>query len=293
MSPGRERGHPTAVFLTLVLLASLPFYWLLNASGGRGEGMRLYVTALMWCPALAAVVACRAGGVPLAALGWRWPGGRLQAAAYLVPLAYGLAIYGIAWTTGLGAFSIGDYATWAGKMLGNPDWPPAAHVALMIALQVSAGFALSCASALGEEIGWRGFLAPRLLSRFGFAGGSALVGLLWAAWHMPVLFWMNFGGAPPRPFAMACFTLSLVGMSFVYSWFRLRSASLWPAVFLHASHNVFITPVFSMLTRDTGSTAYAIDEFGYLLAAASVLMAAWCWRHQARAMPVDLARARP
>jgi membrane protease YdiL (CAAX protease family) len=139
---------------------------------------------------------------------------------------------------------------------------------------------LSCASALGEEIGWRGFLAPHLVARFGFGAGSVATGLAWAAWHVPVLFLANFGGETPRAFAIACFTASLVASSVVYAWFRERTGSLWPAVFLHASHNVFITPVFSMLTVDTGHTAWAIDEFGFLLVIASALMAAWCLRHR-------------
>jgi membrane protease YdiL (CAAX protease family) len=279
-APLAARGaHSVPVFLLALVVASLPFYLLLNLSGGSGQGMRLYVAGLMWCPALAAFLACRAGGIRFAALGWTWPRARLAWAALLVPLLYALAIYGIAWSTGLGAFSLDAYAGFAAKSLGLPDWPAWARVALMLALQASAGLVLSCATALGEEIGWRGFLAPRLLAHHGFVGGSLAVGLLWAAWHVPVLFWMNFAGTPPRPFAIACFTTSLVGMSFVYSWFRLRSDSLWPAVLLHASHNVWITPVFSLMTVDTGTTAYAIDEFGFLLAIASIAMAAWCWRH--------------
>jgi membrane protease YdiL (CAAX protease family) len=268
------RRNPIFAFLVLALVFSAPFYFLLNASGGRGEGMRLYVTGLMWCPALAAWATCRLCSISFASLGWTWPGARLQWLAYLIPFGYGLLVYSLAWSSGLGAFSIADYAPYAAKSLGLP------HVAFMLALQVSAGFVLSCATALGEEIGWRGFLAPRLLSRFGFSGGSIVIGLLWAAWHFPVVFLSNYGEETPRVFAMTCFTISLVGMSFVYSWFRLRSGSLWPAVFLHASHNVFITPVFSMLTADTEVAAWAIDEFGFLLALVSVLMAwlAWRWR---------------
>jgi uncharacterized protein len=271
--------RPVATFLLLLLVASLPFYLLLNLSGGRGEGMRLYVTGLMWCPAVAALMACRVGAVPLGSLGWQWPPGRMAVAALLVPAAYGAIVYGLAWGTGLGAFSVADYAAWSGKMLGLPHWPPAAHVALMLSLQLGAGLVLSCASALGEEIGWRGFLSPRLSARFGFLRGNLLTGLLWSLWHWPVLFWMNFDNATPRPFAMACFTTSLVAMSVVYGWFRERTGSLWTAVLLHASHNVLITPVFSRMTVDTGATAYAIDEFGFLLAGVSVLLAAgFAWR---------------
>ena len=105
--------------------------------------------------------------------------------------------------------------------------------------------------------------------------------MLWSAWHAPVLFLANFAGETPRAFAIACFTTSLVGMSFVYAWLRLRTGSLWPAVVLHASHNVFITPIFSMLTVANAYTPWAIDEFGYLLAIASLLLAAVAWRGRA------------
>jgi membrane protease YdiL (CAAX protease family) len=158
---------------------------------------------------------------------------------------------------------------------------------LLVLLQSSVGFVLSCATALGEEIGWRGFLAPRLLARHGFAAGSIAAGLLWAAWHVPVLFLSNYGEETPRAFAMACFTASLVGMSFVYSWLRLRSDSLWPAVFLHASHNTFISPMLSLLTADTGDTAWAIDEFGFGLAIVSTLLAVWAWRRRGEARAVS------
>jgi membrane protease YdiL (CAAX protease family) len=279
------RRKPIALFLLFALVFSTPFYLLLNLSGGRGEGMRLYVAGLMWCPALAALLACRLSGIPVATLGWRWPGARMLWLCYLLPLAYGLAAYAFIWASGLGAFSTQDYAAFAGKSLGLAAFPPAARVALMVLLQASAGFVLSCSTALGEEIGWRGFLAPRLLARFGFAGGSTATGLLWSLWHLPVIFWVNYYGDVPRAFAIACFAATLVAASFVYSWFRLRSGSLWPAVVLHASHNVFITPMLSMMTADTGSTAWAVEETGFALSAACTLLALWYWRRRGEALP--------
>jgi membrane protease YdiL (CAAX protease family) len=274
---------PVVPFLLLTLVFSLPFYLALNLAGGRGEGMRLYVTGLMWCPALAALLACRIGRLPLATLGWRWPPARWLWLSYLLPVAYGLLVYVPVWLLGLGDFGAADYGAYAGKMLGFAPWPAWVRVLLMIVLQASAGFVLSCASALGEELGWRGFLAPALLARFGFTGGSCLTGLIWASWHVPVLFWLNYGDETPRAFAMACFTLSLVGISFVCSWLRLRTGSVWPAVVLHASHNVFITPVFSMLTVANARTPWAIDEFGFMLAIVSVALGAWAWSKRGEA----------
>ena len=38
----------------------------------------------------------------------------------------------------------------------------------------------------GEEIGWRGYMQPRLLARFGFWPGIGLTALIWAIWHLPL-----------------------------------------------------------------------------------------------------------
>ena len=265
--------HAVSKFLLLVVALSLPFYLLLNLAGGAGAGMRLFVTGLMWCPALAALIVLRRQADRTSALGLLTCGTRDLAWAYLIPFAYGIGIYTLAWCFGLGRFAPEQYLAMNERAIGLVAWPDAARIGVLLLLQVSAGFMLSLATALGEEIGWRGFLAPRLVDRFGFVGGSFAVGVIWAAWHVPVLFLMNYYAETPRWFAVICFTTSMVGMSFVYSWLRLRSGSVWPAAVLHASHNATFTLVFSAMTADSGQTAWAIDEFGYLLAGASIVMA--------------------
>ena len=68
----------------------------------------------------------------------------------------------------------------------------------------------------------------------------------------------------------------VIGMSVIYTWFRLKTGSLWTATFLHASHNLFIQGIFTPLTGDTGPTRYAIDEFGFLPLVIGVA-AVWFW----------------
>lgn len=41
---------------------------------------------------------------------------------------------------------------------------------------------------LGEEIGWRGFALPRFQENLGSFGGSIVVSVLWALWHLPLFF---------------------------------------------------------------------------------------------------------
>jgi membrane protease YdiL (CAAX protease family) len=135
--------------------------------------------------------------------------------------------------------------------------------------------------ALGEEIGWRGLLVPELAKITSFTKTALISGIIWAAWHMPVIFLTGYyqGEGTPVVYSAACFAVMIVSGSFAYAWLRLKSGSLWTAAFLHASHNVFLDAL-SRITGNTGITAYIIGEFGIGLALTSVVVAYVFWRMQ-------------
>ena len=49
---------------------------------------------------------------------------------------------------------------------------------------------------------------------------------------------------------------------------------------LHASHNLYIQEIFTPLTRNTGKTAWFIDEFGAVLPVVAVEFAIYFWRRR-------------
>lgn len=49
------------------------------------------------------------------------------------------------------------------------------------------GFAAGVPVGVFEELGWTGFVIPRLRLRFGVLGTGAIVGFLWGTWHIPVI----------------------------------------------------------------------------------------------------------
>jgi hypothetical protein len=76
------------------------------------------------------------------------------------------------------------------------------------------------------------------------------------------------------------FAVMIIAISFPFAWLRLKSGSLWTAVLLHTTHNIFIQGVFDRLTGDNGITPYLTGEFGVGLAITSVVVAYVFWRMQ-------------
>jgi hypothetical protein len=105
---------------------------------------------------------------------------------------------------------------------------------------------------------------------------SLLSGVIWAAWHSPLLLFADYNAGTNRLYAMGCFTVMIVANSFAFAWLRLRLGSLWTAAVLHASHNLFIQTVDNMM-RNTGKTLWYTTEFGAALAAVNVAFAVYFW----------------
>lgn len=277
-------GRTVALFLTLTVAFSAVFWMLMIASGHLGAGGGHYLVGLMWSPAVAAFVTMRLRRGDLRALGLSTIGGRFAPIGYGLPLAYVSVAYGLVWALGLGVFP--DPAAIA-RLSGRVGWQvhgTASFVALYFVLIATTGIVRAVAHALGEEIGWRGFLAPALVARMGFAGGAVVTGIIWTAWHVPVLLFADYHSATPWWFALSCFTVMVIAISVVLTWVRLRSNSVWPCAIFHASHNLFIQAFFTPLTGARGdATAYAIDEFGVAVPAVVSVLALLVWLHRRRA----------
>jgi membrane protease YdiL (CAAX protease family) len=251
-----------ALFYGLTLLFSNVFNFFELHAGKMDAGNLLFVTGAMWSPGLAALATKRLFGEPISELPWKWGGARYAWLAYLIPLAYALPVYLIVWFTPLGGFLERDFLTRTAAQFGWSNFPPTATLILFLVLTATIGLVAKTSRALGEEIGWRGFLVPELNKVVGFTGVSVISGLMWAAYHFPVLLFGDYNKGAPAWYSLTCFTLMVVADSFILAWLTLRSNSLWPAAIFHGSHNLFIQSIFTPLTRDTGPTNYIIDEFG-------------------------------
>ena len=270
-----RRGLPVYIILTFAL--SSLFYFLILKSGHVGAGSGAYVTGLMWCPAVAALLTCRYLGRNVASLGWGWGKTRYQVLSYVIPLLYATITYVIVWLTGLGGFYNKELVAHLTTSFGLGPLPGWAAILIYFLFLATTGIVRSCSTALGEEIGWRGFLVPELARRTSFTVTALVSGCMWALWHYPVLIFADYNAGTPTWYGLTCFTVMVLGISFVFAWMRLKSGSLWTGVILHGSHNLFIQSFFTPLTTNTGPTKYIIDEFGAGLAIIAIIFGAYFW----------------
>jgi membrane protease YdiL (CAAX protease family) len=268
-APGAARRQ-VITYLVLVFALSSFFYVPMIRSGRMSQ---LLILGLMWSPGVAALITRLVYQRNLRGIGWGWGKTRYQGLAYIVPVLAALPVYGLVWATGLGAFTPGRLTGVIGRELEREVPFPQA-----LLLLATAGFLMSCLSGLGEEIGWRGLLVPELSRLTSFGGTVLISGTVWAVYHYPLILFSNYNSGAPKWFVMLCFTWMVFMATIGFNWLRLKSGSVWTAVILHASHNLFIQQVFDGVTTDQGPTEYLTTEFGLGLALANTGIAWICWR---------------
>ncbi len=99
---------------------------------------------------------------------------------------------------------------------------------------------------LSEEPGWRDFALPRLQARFGPLGSAAVLGPIWALWHMP-LYLSDWGGWPEVHWTEPLvFTLFTVTFNVVMTWvFNRTGESLPLSMLLHVGVNNTISTLWA------------------------------------------------
>jgi membrane protease YdiL (CAAX protease family) len=151
------------------------------------------------------------------------------------------------WNVGLGwylaalsPFMVASLAVGVYLLLGGNTAAPEQPVTAPI---IIGAFVISLITgATGEELGWRGFLLPRLQVRFIALVASLIVGVVWGFWHLPLWFIPGqlWGTLPFWAFALAAISTSII-----YTWVVNNTArSMVMASLIHLSTNFGMNIVF-------------------------------------------------
>ncbi|HEX9166395.1 MAG TPA: CPBP family intramembrane glutamic endopeptidase [Gemmatimonadales bacterium] len=224
------RRHPILVYVVLTYAISWAYWIPLALSGAvvTPGGSVTHFPGLLG-PAIAAFLttALQSGGPGLRALTRRlWlvsePAGRFW--------AYALSPVGFLALALLIAGALGQLPRWSDFALfsGLPPLPLATVLLLVLLF-----------NGYGEEIGWRGFLLPQLLQRYGKVQSALLTAVVWAGWHTPTFWTIEGYTSMSVPVLIGGFALGLCAGSIVLTHISTRTqASVLAAAVWHLTYNM-------------------------------------------------------
>ncbi|WP_124058664.1 CPBP family intramembrane glutamic endopeptidase [Vaginisenegalia massiliensis] len=101
--------------------------------------------------------------------------------------------------------------------------------------------------ALGEEIGWRGYLYRRLNQLFNQNTARLIGGLIWGIWHWPIIIFagyeygLEYWGSPfLGPIVFCLFTISA---GYLLDYLYIKTHSIWVPSLGHGAINAFVFPL--------------------------------------------------
>lgn len=111
--------------------------------------------------------------------------------------------------------------------------------------------------ALFEEVGWRGYLAPKMYSLgINTYLAHALVAVVWASWHLPYIRELSFYTTEGLVSYIPRLYLGAFAFSIVYGEIRLLTGTFWPAVLMHWVGNAIANPLVAGFVSFTAGREY-------------------------------------
>ena len=241
--------------------------WALFSSGNVIAG-QLVMAAMMFMPTLGVVLS----GAGMAGLGWK-PQIRKNIKTILIAwfapavlTAIGAALYFLVFPQHFdlsGEYVVASAGTEALDQLQTAGLDYAMYVVLGAVACLTYAPIANTVVALGEEIGWRGFLYPQLKARYGRVRGLVLGGVIWGAWHWPLiaLIGYEYGSAAGNAagyvgypiLGMLVFCVFTVALGIFCDWVYERSDSIWLPALLHGTINAAATMPAMLCMIDTGT----------------------------------------
>ena len=126
---------------------------------------------------------------------------------------------------------------------------------------------------VGEELGWRGYALPRLARRMGLGLASALLGVIWALWHVPLFFILG-GDTVGQSFPF--YLLQVTAISVAIAWIYMKTnGSLLVTMLFHAAVNNTKDIVPSALGQPDNPWLLRASPVGWLTLTILWLCTAW------------------
>jgi CAAX protease family protein len=183
------------------------------------------------------------------------------------------------------AVLIASYA--AATLVGGVSWRFTPNTAINLAINI----VIVSFFAFFEEIGWRGYMLPKLATRYPRMA-PAIVGFFHGVWHLPLmLLTTSYNPAGNRLIVVPLFLAILTVAGILYGYLRNASGSLWPVVIAHGTFNAVLGALAGAAVVENPTTvAYLTAETGVFTLLALIILAWVLVRRPATRKEDQLAR---
>lgn len=241
------RGNGTIAFIILSYAASLSVSLVVYFTGGHNSKFSLIVgLAVMLTPALIAFLLGAFGFTAVGDSGFQTFSLTFVLAGILAPVLVSHAALFTGTLLSLGKVPWSDWVRGGSDGLFHPpaelnfgDALTATSLAIKFGFKLILGLAIVTFFALGEEIGWRGFLQPRLIQTAASpARGIVFTALLWAGWHIPFAFSGIHYIPGVSPWQLATLMpMGIFGLGVFLGYLYLKTGSVWVVALAHGATN--------------------------------------------------------
>ncbi len=245
-----------AWFLSLTFAATIAIAVVLHTKGGglvSGGPLaaQLSLAAVMFVPGLASLFVrkfiTREGWN---GIGLRWGKFSDYRTAWVILLMLYVFVFGITWVAGFRPdFSLASFTGQFG--MPAPARPGFVVMVILLATCLVTPI-INSIPAFGEELGWRGYLLPKLLP-LGERKALTIHGVIWGLWHVPLVLLAGFGSYSNPWLGSVLFVLMATSLgiyigrlrlqtgstllaSFAHGMFNAQAYGLWPIVFASFNH---------------------------------------------------------
>jgi len=275
--PSRVPWLAVLIFVVLACglawLVALPLW--LDGSGLANPFAGLLLPLIMFTPGIAALFVVfmvqRPRPRPVAEYLGLWPLRPLGRTIWMSVIGiFGsalLVILGVflAAAFGLVRLDLANFSGFAQVLAGTSPVESPIPVGLVVLLQllmIPLAAIFNGLFALGEEIGWRGWLLPSLRP-LGTWPALLISGAVWGFWHSPlILLGYNFG--QPNLLGVGLMIGGCMLYGVLLGWLRLRTGSIWPAVFAHGAFNAAAGFLLLVVAADTSADAVSTSPLGWV-----------------------------
>ena len=246
------RGIGTFLLVTFGLTWAV---WAVVYLLGGAENLPLFTVGslvAMWCPGIAAII-CSRYVTPMSKRDLGLQRGYLERYVSIYFFVFLFLIAAMGLSVGLGFQEVNATLEPLSSEIADQQYPfndPILAVFISIVLSFTLAALFNSMFALGEELGWRGYLLAKL-APIGLGRASILIGIIWGVWHAPAIFMgLNYPGHPfLGVLMMIWFT---IGWSVVLTWLREVTQSVLSAAFGHGLINAVASlPLLLLLDADS------------------------------------------